>query len=81
MDVSPDLAAALAGAYLDRANIHADLCAGPCCCGMGTLLADLVDLLLPGFTDAAAGLGLEGKPFWPEDHPGLLPGRVVARTA
>ena len=80
MDVSPDLAAALAGAYLDRANIHADLCAGPCCCGMGTLLADLVDLLLPGFADAAAGLRLEGKPFFVEDHPGLLPEPAASRV-
>lgn len=78
--MSPDLAADLAAAYLNRRHIHDDLCGDPCTCGVSSLLADLVDLLLPGFADAAAKLGLEGKPFWPEDHPGLLPTRQAALT-
>jgi len=36
------------------------------------LLTDLVATLLPGFAEAAERLGLEGKPFWPADHPELF---------
>lgn len=66
------LAVALAGAYLDRRNIHNMLCGEQCACGIAALLTDLVELFLPGFADAAARLGLEGKPFWPADYPELL---------
>lgn len=77
--LSPETAASLASAYLNRANIHDLCCASPCACGVSTLLTDLVDALLPGFADAAKSLGLEGKPFWPADYPGLL--RVDAPVA
>ncbi len=72
MSLSPDLAASLAAAYLNRANIHDLCCAEPCSCGTATLLTDLVAVLLPGFADAAKALGLEGRPFWPQDHADLL---------
>lgn len=78
MPLPPDLAASLAAAYLDRHAYHHELCQGPCSCGVSTLLTDLVDALLPGFTDAAESLGLEGKPFWPQDHAGLLQGLAAA---
>lgn len=77
-----DLAESLASAYLDRRNIHADLCSGPCCCGIAALLTNLVEALLPGFAESATRLGLEGRPFWPEDHPELFPaGEMAARGA
>lgn len=80
MSLSPDLAASLAAAYLDRHAYHHELCQGPCSCGISTLLTDLVALLLPGFADAAKALGLEGRPFWPQDYPGLLPSLTEARA-
>jgi hypothetical protein len=80
VDLTPDLAADLAAAFLDRRAYHHELCGSPCSCGFPALIADLVDALLPGFADAVARLGLEGKPFWPEDHPGLLPTRVAAHA-
>lgn len=67
-----DLAESLAAAFLDRRNIHGDLCANGCSCGIPGLLADLTAVLLPGFPEAAERLGLEGKPFWPQDHPELF---------
>lgn len=76
--ISRELAADLAAAWLDRRSYHHDLCAGPCSCGIDRLLTSLVDALLPGFTDAAKRLGLEGKPFWPADYPGLLQGLAAA---
>jgi hypothetical protein len=81
VSLSPDLAADLAAAYLDRANIHNDQCGDGCSCGVDSLLTKLVDELLPGFSTAARRLGLEGRPFWPEDHPGLLPLPVAASAA
>ena len=79
--MSPDLAADLAAAYLDRRAYHHDLCTGGCHGCMHSLLANLVEALLPGFADAATRLGLEGKPFWPEDHPALLPLPVTVGAA
>lgn len=73
-----ELAESLAAAYLDRGAYHHDLCEGACCCGVAVLLADLVEALLPGFAESAARLGLEGRPFWPEDHPELFPAVEMA---
>jgi hypothetical protein len=81
VELTRDLAAALAAAWLDRRSYHHDLCSGECGGCMSSLLADLVAVLLPGFAEAAAVRGLEGKPFWPEDHPDLLPQRVPAVAA
>lgn len=80
MTLTPDLAASLASAYLNRSAYHHELCSQPCSCGFSTLVTGLTEALLPGFTEAAARLGLEGKPFWPEDHPGLLPSLTEARA-
>jgi hypothetical protein len=78
--LTPDLAASLASAYLDRAAYHHELCSQPCSCGFSTLVTDLAEALLPGFADYAASHGLEGKPFWPEDHAGMLPSLTEARA-
>lgn len=80
--LTPDLAASLASAYLDRTAYHHELCSQPCSCGFSTLVTGLTEALLPGFAAYASSHGLEGRPFWPEDHPELFPTRApVASTA
>ena len=80
MPLSQELAESLAALYLDRRSYHHDLCQGGCTCGFSTLVTGLVEALLPGFADYAASHGLEGRPFWPEDHPELFPARVPAAS-
>jgi len=76
--LSKGLAESLAAAFLDRRQIHGDLCANGCSCGIPSLLAELTAALLPGFADYAERHGLDGKPFWPADHPGLFQATAAA---
>lgn len=47
------------------------------CCGVSSLLTDLVNELLPGFAEAADRLGLEGNARWESLVEDLLPPRPI----